>query len=165
MPMPSRHFAVNGAPFMFLWKATGELWVGLVGMFLTFIGHTPVDLLFNEHWERDKLEDVIAGAEQILIAIACFWFLGPIFGGWIVLLFYVLASLQDLIDLLSVAYCALRKLPIQEVFPNHPHYKQWAWWMPANKWEPWFAQEAFWLTITLEAVLPGIVILAAQWCW
>lgn len=165
MPMPSRHFAVNGFPFLLLWKVTGQWWVGAIGMIASFLGHTPVDLLFNEHWERDRTQDTICGAEQVALAVLLIWVLGPVYGAWWVVLFYVLASLQDLIDLVMWGVCAVKKIPLRELFPNHPSYKKWLSFLPEFPWEPWFGQESMSLTVALEALFPGLAIVITHWVY
>lgn len=165
MPMPSRHFAVNGFPFLLVWKLTGLWWVGVLGGIASFLGHTPIDLLFNEHWERTRSDDVLMAIEQISVAYFLIWLLGPVYGVWWVVLFYLLASLQDLIDLVMWSICWVKKINLRELFPNHPSYKKWASFLPDHPWEPWFAQESMALTVTLEVLLPGLAIVITHWIY
>jgi len=137
MAMPNRHVAISALPAIALVHFFPAWWAWVLGIIWAFWSHTFVDNISNEYWQRNNLQNILAGSILgTLFIVVCVAL--SIKQGWLLACTMIIAALgQDIIDTL------LEKNGIRPMFPSHFGADCYV--------EPWLKEESFTLTMILEA--------------
>jgi hypothetical protein len=142
MATPPRHITLTGLPAILLVHYIHTWWAWVVGCIFAFAGHTLVDWVCNEYWERKPWQSIVLGASCLVPMIVVYYFAVPVFGWPLLLVMTIMALGQDIIDgIIEVASKWQRKMYVA-LFPNH--------WASLHYIPPIGPEESFWITVSLE---------------
>jgi hypothetical protein len=98
MATPPRHITLTGLPAILLVHYIHTWWAWVVGCIFAFAGHTLVDWVCNEYWERKPWQSIVLGASCLVPMIVVYYFAVPVFGWPLLLVMTIMALGQDIID-------------------------------------------------------------------